>query len=134
MSNQFDNPLVRDIQKIINEQDDGSYTLMINGKNAKYIDFSESVDDPNVYLFGTGTIRLSQVKKMIKQDLMKFADLVGNRDTKDLLVFLTDFEGKKSSNMYFAFRLYGLMEIEEFMKRPDTKRKITMIKKKKSAS
>ncbi len=134
MSNQFDNPLVRDIQKIINEQDDGSYTLMINGKNAKYIDFSESVDDPNVYLFGTGTIRLSQVKKLIKQDLMKFADLVGNRDTKDLLVFLTDFEGKKSSNMYFAFRLYGLMEIEEFMKRPDTKRKITMIKKKKSAS
>jgi hypothetical protein len=134
MSNQFDNPLVRDIQKIINEQDDGSYTLMINGKNAKYIDFSESVDDPNVYLFGTGTIPLSQVKKMIKQDLMKFADLVGNRDTKDLLVFLTDFEGKKSSNMYFAFRLYGLMEIEEFMKRPDTKRKITMIKKKKSAS
>jgi len=134
MSNQFDNPLVRDIQKILNEQDDGSYTLMINGKNAKYIDFSESVDDPNVYLFGTGTIRLSQVKKMIKQDLMKFADLVGNRDTKDLLVFLTDFEGKKSSNMYFAFRLYGLMEVEEFMKRPDTKRKITLIKKKKSAS
>jgi hypothetical protein len=134
MSNQFDNPLVRDIQKILNEQDDGSYTLMVNGKVAKSIDFSESVDDPNVYLFGSGTVRLSTIKKMIKQDIVKFADLVGNRDAKDLLVFLTDFEGKKSSNMYFAFRLYGLMEVEEFMKRPDTKRKITLIKKKKSAS
>lgn len=83
-------------------------------------------------MFGSGTVRLSTVKKLIKQDIVKFADLVGNRDAKDLLVFLTDFEGKKSSNMYFAFRLHGLMEVEEFMKRPDIKRKITMIKKKKS--
>jgi len=132
MKDPFDNSLVRDIQKMLKEQDEGSHTLMVNGKVAKSIDFSESMDDPNVYMFGSGTVRLSTVKKLIKQDIVKFADLVGNRDAKDLLVFLTDFEGKKSSNMYFAFRLYGLMEIEEFMKRPDIKRKITMIKKKKS--
>jgi hypothetical protein len=130
MKDQFNNPLVNDIRNMLNE--DVSYVLAVNGVNAKTLDFSEDVNDPNVYMFGSGTVRLSQIKKSIKQDLMKFADLVGNRDAKDLLVFLTDFEGKKSSNMYFAFRLHGLMEVEEFMKRPDIKRKITMIKKKKS--
>jgi hypothetical protein len=130
MKDPFNNPLVNDIRNMLNE--DVSYVLAVNGVNAKTLDFSEDVNDPNVYMFGSGTVRLSQIKKSIKQDLMKFADLVGNRDAKDLLVFLTDFEGKKSSNMYFAFRLHGLMEVEEFMKRPDIKRKITMIKKKKS--
>jgi hypothetical protein len=130
MKDPFNNPLVNDIRNMLNE--DVSYVLAVNGVNAKTLDFSEDVNDPNVYMFGSGTVRLSQIKKSIKQDLMKFADLVGNRDAKDLLVFLTDFEGRKSSNMYFAFRLHGLMEVEEFMKRPDIKRKITMIKKKKS--
>jgi hypothetical protein len=33
--------------------------------------------------------------------------------------------------MYFAYKIQALMEIEEFMKRPEVKRKITLIKKKK---
>lgn len=131
MSNPFNNPEISDIEKILSEQEDTSSRVMINGKVAKYMDFKDSIDDPEVYLFGTGTMRLSQVKKLIKDDIVKFADLVGKRDAKDLVVFLTDFEGKKSSNMYFAYRLYGLMEIEEYMKSPQAKRKITMIKNKK---
>lgn len=132
MKDPFNNPLVNDIRNMLNEQQAPTTVLTINGKVAKYMDFKESIDDPEVYLFGTGTMRLSTVKKLIKDDLMKFADLVGKRDAKDLMVFMTDFEGRKSSNMYFAYRLQGLMEIEEFMKRPDVKRKITLIKKNKS--
>jgi hypothetical protein len=33
--------------------------------------------------------------------------------------------------MYIAFKLQALADVEEFMKRPDVKRKITMIKKRK---
>jgi len=132
MKDPFNNPLVNDIRNMLNEQQAPTTVLTINGKVAKYMDFKESIDDPEVYLFGTGTMRLSSVKKLIKDDLMKFANLVGNRDAKDLMVFLTDFEGRKSSNMYFAYRLHGLMEIEEFMKRTDVKRKITLIKKNKN--
>jgi len=132
MKGAFNIPLIKNSPKMIGESRGDSYTLVIDGKVAKHINFGESADDPNVYMFGSGTVRLSTFKRMIKQDIMKFADLVGNLDAKDLLVLLTDFEGKRSSNMYFAFRLYGLMEIEEFMKRPDIKRKIMAIKKKKN--
>lgn len=131
MSNPFDTPFVNDVRKFLDEQDNKvSLQVMVNGKVAKYLDYTDNKEDPTVYLFGSGTMRLSQLKTIIKQDIVKFADLVGNKDAKDLLVFMTDFEGKKSSNMYFAYRLYGLMEIEEFLKSPQGKRQVTLIKKK----
>lgn len=78
---------------------------------------------------GLGLRPVSRLKKEIQEDLIKFANLVGNRDAKDLMVYLTDVEGKYSSNMYFAYKLQALMEIEEFLKRPEVKRKITLMKK-----
>ena len=131
MANQFDNPLVNDIIKVISEETNPPMTLVVNGTNAKTLDFTEDANDPSVHLFGLGVRRLSTLKKEIQQDLTKFTQLIGNRDAKDLMVYLTDFQGKYSSNMYFAYKIQALMEIEEFMKRPEVKRKVTLIKKKK---
>jgi len=131
MANQFDNPLVNEVRKVITEETNPSMILSVNGTNAKTLDYSEDSNDPSVHLFGLGVRRLSTLKKEIQQDLAKFTQLIGNRDAKDLMVYLTDFQGKYSSNMYFAFKIQALMEIEEFMKRPEVKRKITLIKKKK---
>lgn len=130
MKDPFQDPLVKQIQDIISESTQ-STIIAINGINAKSLDFSENVNDPNVHLFGLGIRKLSTLKKEIKEDLVKFADMVGRRDTKDLMVYLTDFKGKYSSNMYFAYKLHALMEIEEFLKSPAVKRKITLIKKQK---
>lgn len=130
MKDPFQDPLVKQIQDIISESTQ-STIIAINGINAKSLDFSENVNDPNVHLFGLGIRKLSTLKKEIKEDLVKFADMVGRRDTKDLIVYLTDFKGKYSSNMYFAYKLHALMEIEEFLKSPAVKRKITLIKKQK---
>ena len=115
------------VDETLNEQT--SKTLIINGVNAKSLDFSQNVNDPTVHLMGLGLRPVSRLKKEIQEDLIKFANLVGNRDAKDLMVYLTDVEGKYSSNMYFAYKLQALMEIEEFLKRPEVKRKITLMKK-----
>ena len=115
------------VDETLNEQT--SKTLIINGVNAKSLDFSQNVNDPTVHLMGLGLRPVSRLKKEIQEDLIKFANLVGNRDAKDLMVYLTDEEGKYSSNMYFAYKLQALMEIEEFLKRPEVKRKITLMKK-----
>ena len=115
------------VDETLNEQT--SKTLAINGVNAKSLDFSQNVNDPTVHLMGLGLRPISRLKKEIQEDLIKFANLVGNRDAKDLMVYLTDVQGKYSSNMYFAYKLQALMEIEEFLKRPEVKRKITLMKK-----
>lgn len=120
--------VVRDSNENLNEQ--VNKTLAINGTNARSLDFSQNVNDPTVHLMGLGLRPVSRLKKEIQEDLIKFANLVGNRDAKDLMVYLTDVEGKYSSNMYFAYKLQALMEIEEFLKRPEVKRKITLMKKK----
>lgn len=130
MQNPFDNPLVNDIRKMMNEQKQ-SLILPINGTNAKTLDFTEDVNDPSVLLFGMGSVRLSTLTKQIKGDLTNFANMIGRKDAKSLMVYLTDFQGKYSSGMYFAYRIQALMEVEEFMKRPEVKRKIALIKKQK---
>ena len=106
-----------------------SKILTVNGKNAKTLDFSKDINDPDVQLFGMGTVRLSTLKKEIKRDFVRFAEMVGSKSAKELLVYLTDFEGKYSSGAYFAYRLQALMEVEEYMKSPAVKRKITMMKR-----
>jgi len=120
--------VVCDSNENLNEQ--VNKTLAVNGTNARSLDFSQNVNDPTVHLMGLGLRPVSRLKKEIQEDLIKFANLVGNRDAKDLMVYLTDVEGKYSSNMYFAYKLQALMEIEEFLKRPEVKRKITLMKKK----
>lgn len=132
MGNLFDNPLVRDIERMMQEQATPSYFLEVGGRNARTLDFSEDIDDPSVTLFGYGTMRVSTLKKDIQRDLTVFANQVNVRDAKDLMVYMTDFDGKKSSNMYFAYKLQALMEIQEFMKKPEVKRKITLMKKSKT--
>jgi hypothetical protein len=125
------NEISMEIHETLNEQVNTQVnkTLVINGINAKSLDFSQNVNDPTVHLMGLGLRPVSRLKKEIQEDLIKFANLVGNRDAKDLMVYLTDVEGKYSSNMYFAYKLQALMEIEEFLKRPEVKRKITLMKK-----
>jgi len=131
MNNPFKNTskeMIDAINNVVNEQTD-SKVFNVGGKVAQTIDFSSSVDDPEIYLKGLGTYNLSQIKKMIKQDLVRFTDMIGVRPSKDMLVMLTDIEGRRSS-IYFAYKINGLAEVEEFMNRPTIKRKITLLKKK----
>lgn len=106
-----------------------SKILTVNGTNAKTLDFSKDINDPDVQLFGMGTVRLSTLKKEIQKDLIRFAESIGRRPAKELMVYLTDTEGRHSSGMYFAYRMQALMEVEEYMKSPAVKRKITMMKR-----
>lgn len=130
MKDPFNDPLVNEIRKMMMEsQNTQSKVLPVNGTNAKVLDFSQDINDPSVQLFGYGTMRLSNLKKEIQRDLTNFTNMIGRKDAKDLMVYLTDFQGKYSSGMYFAYKLQALMEVEEFMKRPEVKRKITLMKK-----
>lgn len=130
MKDPFNNPLVNDIRNMLNEENT-SYVLAINGINAKSLDFSEDVNDPSVHLFGYGTMRVSTLKKDVKRDALRLSEMIGMVESTKLVAMLSDIKGKFSSNMYLAFKLQALADIEEFMKRPDVKRKITLIKKKK---
>jgi hypothetical protein len=122
-------PAENTIQQVMIAEAPISKILTVNGKNAKTLDFSRDINDPDVQLFGMGTVRLSTLKKEIKRDFVRFAEMVGNKSAKELLVYLTDFEGKYSSGAYFAYRMQALMEVEEYMKSPAVKRKITMMKR-----
>jgi hypothetical protein len=122
-------PAENTIQQVTISEAPISKILTVNGKNAKTLDFSRDINDPDVQLFGMGTVRLSTLKKEIKRDFVRFAEMVGNKSAKELLVYLTDFEGKYSSGAYFAYRMQALMEVEEYMKSPAVKRKITMMKR-----
>jgi len=123
---------VNDIRNMLNEQDTPSYFLPINGINAKSLDFSDDVNDPVVHLIGYGTMKVSTLKRDIQRDAMRLAEYIGVVESVKLVAMLGDVKGKFSSNMYIAFKLQALADVEEFMKRPDVKRKITLIKKKKS--
>ena len=131
MKDPFNTKLVSDIRNMLNEQDT-PFVLPVNGINAKSLDFSQDVNDPVVHLFGYGTMRVSQLRKDIQRDAMRLAEYIGVIESAKLLAMLSDVKGKFSSNMYVAFKLQALADVEEFMKRPDVKRKITLIKKKKS--
>ena len=122
-------PAENTMQQVMIAEAPISKILTVNGKNAKTLDFSRDINDPDVQLFGMGTVRLSTLKKEIKRDFVRFAEMVGNKSAKELLVYLTDFEGKYSSGAYFAYRMQALMEVEEYMKSPAVKRKITMMKR-----
>ena len=45
------------------------------------------------------------------------------------MLIMSDFAGKKVSGNLVAFKMAGLAEVEEFMKQPNVKRKITMMKR-----
>jgi len=137
MNNPFKNTskeMLDAINSIINEQNQPQAlkALNIGGRVAQTIDFTMSTDDPDVYLKGLGTLPLSMIKKLVKQDLIRFADKVGVASSKELISFMIDIEGKKTNNPFgqFAYRLHGLAEIEEFLSKPETKRKIALMKKK----
>jgi len=136
MNNPFKNTskeMIDAINGIINEQDQPQAlkTLNVGGRVAQTLDFTMSTDDPDVYLKGMGTMPLSTVKKLVKFDLQRFADRVGMISSKELLSVLTDVEGNMKSSPYgnFTYRIRGLAEVEDFMNRPETKRKISMMKK-----
>ena len=114
----------------LNEAATSKVLVIDNGKVAKQLDFSASMEDPEVRLMGYGEMRLSLLKKDIQNDLKKLADLVGNRPASQILQILHDTEGKTSSNMYIAYKLIALAEVEEFMQRATTKRKISLMRKK----
>lgn len=106
-------------------------TLEINGKVARHLDYSEGdLTDPQVYISGYGLWRLSYLKKDIQNDLNRLAQMVGTRPAFQLLQILSDVEGKKSSNLYVAFKLLALAEVEEYLSKPTTKRRLTQMKSK----
>jgi hypothetical protein len=76
-------------------------------------------------------MKVSTLKKAIRQDAMRLAEFVGITDAKLLVAMLSDVKGKFSSNMYIAYKLQALADVEEFMKSPAVKRKITLMKQKK---
>ncbi len=136
MKDPFNNQLVNDIRNILNEElpNGEPFKLTIpNSKVARYLDYSKSMEIPDVHISGLGVYSIDFLKKAIKEDLARFSDQIGRMDAQRLLVHLTDFDGRKTSGMYFAYKLYGLMEIEEFLKNPAVKRKLSLMKKKKQS-
>ena len=101
-----------------------------NGKAVRSLDYSEDLNDPQVYISGYGPWRLSYLKKDIQKDLNSLAQMVGTRPASQLLQIMSDVEGKKSSNLYVAFKLLALAEVEEFLSKPTTKRRLTQMKTK----
>lgn len=101
-----------------------------NGKAVRSLDYSEDLNDPQVYISGYGPWRLSYLKKDIQKDLNSLAQMVGTRPASQLLQIMSDVEGKKSSNLYVAFKLLALAEVEEFLAKPTTKRRLTQMKTK----
>lgn len=117
------------VDETLNEQT--KKTLEINGKVARHLDYSEGdLTDPQVYISGYGLWRLSYLKKDIQNDLNRLAQMVGTRPASQLLQILSDVEGKKSSNLYVAFKLLALAEVEEYLSKPTTKRRLTQMKSK----
>jgi hypothetical protein len=129
MKNPFNNPLVNDIRNMLKEAPT-SKIMNVNGKAAKTLDFSEDVNDPNVSVFGLGVLRLSNLKKMTVMDARKMVDMIASDNAQygKILESLTDVDGKRSS-VYLAYRLMALTEVQEYMKRPEIKRKISLMKK-----
>ena len=107
-----------------------SKILNVNGKAAKTLDFSSNPNDPNVNVFGLGTYSLSNLKKMTIMDAKKLAEIIAsdNADYGRVLKMLSDVEGKDSS-VYLAYRLLALAEVQQYMKQPATKRRITLMKR-----
>jgi hypothetical protein len=105
------------------------FTMEVNGKVARTLTFNNNFEDPEVRLLGYGDLRLGYLKKDIQNDLNKLASMVGTRPASQILQIMHDTEGKTSSNMYIAYKLIALAEVEEFMQRASTKRRITMMRK-----
>lgn len=106
-------------------------TVDVGGNIVRYLDYRNNPNDPEVHIAGMGLWKLSYLKKDIQNDLNRLAQMVGSRPASQLLQILSDVEGKKSSNLYVAFKLAALAEVEEFLERPSTKRVIGRISKSK---
>ena len=106
-------------------------TLDVGGKIVRSLDYRNNPNDPEVQIAGYGMWKLSYLKTSIQNDLNSLATMVGRAPASQLLQILSDVEGKKSSNLYVAFKLAALAEVEEFLERPSTKRVIGRIKKSK---
>lgn len=106
-----------------------SKILETGGKIARSLDFSKNPNDPDVQISGYGSVSLSRLKTDIRADLVRLGDSIGGTDAKYLMLIMSDFAGKKVSGNLVAFKMAGLAEVEEFMKQPNVKRKITMMKR-----
>jgi len=104
-------------------------TIEIGGNIARYLDYRNNPNDPEVHIAGYGLWKLSYLKRDIQKDLNSLAQMVGTRPASQLLQILSDVEGKKSSNLYVAYKLAALAEVEEFLERPATKRALTRMRK-----
>ena len=114
----------------LNEAPTSKVLTIPNGQIAKSLDFTEDTNDPSVRLFGYGDMKISTLKKDIRNDLNRLGDSVGVTDAKYLMIVMSDFTGKRMSGNLVAFKMAGLAEVEEFMKLPATKRKISLMRKK----
>ena len=106
-----------------------SKILETGGKIARSLDFSKNPNDPDVQISGYGSVSISRLKTDIRADLVRLGDSIGGTDAKYLMLIMSDFAGKKVSGNLVAFKMAGLAEVEEFMKQPNVKRKITMMKR-----
>lgn len=104
-------------------------TIEVGGNIVRYLDYRNNPNDPEVHIAGYGLWKLSYLKRDIQKDLNSLAQMVGTRPASQLLQILTDVEGKKSSNLYVAYKLAALAEVEEFLERPATKRALTRMRK-----
>jgi hypothetical protein len=67
---------------------------------------------------------------MTIMDAKKLAEIIAsdNADYGRVLKMMSDVEGKDSS-VYLAYRLLALAEVQQYMKQPATKRRITLMKR-----
>lgn len=124
-----DSPLVRTVREMMTEQT-AAPVVSVGGKVANYLDYSHSRTDPDIHIFGGGTMRLSQVRKMVKEDLIKIAGMVDQGKARDILASLSDPEGRGGVGILVGRRLHALAEVEEFIASPDGKRKVASAQRK----
>jgi len=133
MANPFDSKLVKDISTMLNEQAPQSAVLPIpNGKRVRELDYTTDANDPTVQLVGFGSMRMSLLRKDIMRDLERLGNAVGATDAKNLMAIMSDFDGKTRSGNLAAWKMAALAEIEEYLATSAAKRKVSLIKQKRT--
>ena len=118
---------------MLNEQTPPSMTLPIpSGKRVRELDYTMDSNDPTVQLVGFGSMRLSLLRKDIMRDLERIGNSIGATDAKNLMAIMSDFDGRTRSGNLAAWKMAALAEVEEFLAAPTVKRKVSLIKQKRS--
>lgn len=139
MEDQFDNSIVNDIKKIMQEETLNEAADIISAPTGalalNYVRI-DNPDDPTIVTKGAGTLAYSIRRREISRRLKGLAEDLdkGNLSCASLLRVLTDVSGKAGSGNLTAYYLKAFAEAEQVMDSPAGKVKITKAKKNKKTA